>query len=350
MRSSNAKAAITGRVRRNVVRIAGLALATALAIGLDVLTARVALPSSAAPGSEDPWTVLTMAPDGSWGTATDSSSSRAIARALADCKTMSGLPIGCGAKFTAIRAGWSLGLRCGTDNILVAARTLADAERAALQRETELRERYVPGLPRCLRVVTVDPDGTADAPSLRAAGRAVGAGAELLIWKTITVGVHRGVNAYRKAFDAAGVKVGETADEIIGRPVFSYEPVRKSLDLVLLSVTDLGLPTDSVSLAEVYRRAAQLGLEPCPGEAALQLRLDYRDQPLGEFLNIAMDPVKTYDGVPTTLTLGNGGAGLVLIGRDGRSDFLVPANWRFVFALPRLEQAARPAAINSRSR
>src|SRR5688572_16968672 len=215
MTALEVKAATVSGFGRGLRRTAWIVLACLLAVSLDVLGSRIALPNPVVPGSEAPWTVLTMAPDGSWGTATDSNSSRAIARAIADCKTMSGAPIGCGAKFTAIRAGWSLGLRCGTDSILVAARTLGETERAAMQRETELRERYVPGLPPCLRVVTVDPDGTAEAPALRSTGKIPGAAAELPIWRTITIGAHRGVNGYREALNAAGTKVGETADEIL---------------------------------------------------------------------------------------------------------------------------------------
>jgi hypothetical protein len=52
------------------------------------------------------------------------------------------------------------------------------------------------------------------------------------------------------------------------------------------------------------------------------LRLDYRDQPLGEALNIAMEPVATYSGNPTILSLVNLGSGLALIGGDGRSEFI----------------------------
>ena len=70
----------------------------------------------------------------------------------------------------------------------------------------------------------------------------------------------------------------------------------------------------------------------CPAEVALQLRLDYRDQPLGEALTIAMDPVSTYAGEPTILSLVNWGTGLALLGGTGRSDFMVPPSLRFVFA------------------
>jgi hypothetical protein len=78
------------------------------------------------------------------------------------------------------------------------------------------------------------------------------------------------------------------------------------------------------------------------------LRLDYRNQPLGEILDIAMEPVATYGGEPTILTLANWGTGLLLIGRDGRSESMVFRKSRFVFALPtkgRLEALRSPQIV-----
>jgi hypothetical protein len=68
---------------------------------------------------------------------------------------------GCGAMFKTIQAGWSLGIRCGGENIVVAEKTLAGAEQAARGREVELRQLYVPDMPSCRRVVAVDPTGSA---------------------------------------------------------------------------------------------------------------------------------------------------------------------------------------------
>ena len=72
----------------------------------------------------------------------------------------------------------------------------------------------------------------------------------------------------------------------------------------------------------------------CPAEVGPQLRLDYRDQPLGESLIIAMEPVNTFSGEPTILSLVNWGTGLALLGGAGQPDFMVHGYLRFVFALP----------------
>ena len=134
------------------------------------LAATLATPLTATPAvADDQWTVLTMAPDGSWGAATASPIGRAIAFAIVNCKIDYQRDIGCGAYLSSIQAGWSLGIRCGRENIVVAEKTLGDAEQAATRREAELRRLYVPDMPSCRRVVTVDTSGTIIVP--RATGR-----------------------------------------------------------------------------------------------------------------------------------------------------------------------------------
>src|SRR5215467_14242038 len=158
--------------------------------------------------------------------------------------------------------------------------------------------------------------------------------AHFQIWRTITLGAYKGVDAYRDALDSARIKIGNSADEILGRPAFPYEKMKTHVELTVLSAAELGVEADESSLSDVYERARQAGLELCPAEVGPQLRLDYRNQPLGETLDIAMEPVATYSGDPTILTLVNWGTGLLLIGRDGRSESMVARTSRFVFALP----------------
>jgi hypothetical protein len=153
-------------------------------------------------------------------------------------------------------------------------------------------------------------------------------------WRTITLGTYKGVDAYRDALDLARINIGDSADEILGRPAFPYARTKVDVELAVLSAADLGVESDQSSLAEVYQRAREAGLELCPAEVGPQLRSDYRNQPLGEALDIAMEPVATYGGDPTILTLVNWGTGLLLIGRDGRPESMVFRKSRFVFALP----------------
>jgi hypothetical protein len=176
----------------------------------------------------------------------------------------------------------------------------------------------------------------------------IGTQGRFQIWRTTTLGSHKGVDSYRDALDAAKMKIGDAADEILGRPAFYYVRQKTEVELTLVSVAELGVEKES-PLSEVYQQATQFGLTLCPAEVGPQLRLDYRDQPVGESLLIAMEPVKTYYGEPTILSLMNFGSGLALVGSDGRAESMVSGYLRFVFALPKriVQMDERPVASTS---
>jgi hypothetical protein len=155
----------------------------------------------------------------------------------------------------------------------------------------------------------------------------------------ITIGEYKGVNALRAAIDASPCRIGlgDSADEILGRPAFPYSKTRRQLDLVVVSVAALGFDADGAALRDVYRRAVRIGLELCPAEVGPMLRLAYLDQPIGESLHIAMRPVSTYDGELVDLTLLNGGAGLLLIGGEANPDLVLDGTTRLVFVRPGLD-------------
>jgi hypothetical protein len=104
------------------------------------------------------WTVTTLARDGSWGVATESSLARAIGLAIGRCKAMSVPQSDCGAQFTIIRAGWTLALLCGEHKVLAAAKHYHEAWRDA-QLRIDLKKAYLPELPPCRQIINVDPAG-----------------------------------------------------------------------------------------------------------------------------------------------------------------------------------------------
>ena len=172
---------------------------------------------------------------------------------------------------------------------------------------------------------------------------------ETPIWKTITVGGSKGVNAMRPAIETApcSIWISEEADEILGRPAFPFIKAPVELDLIVLSVSELGFgnPASSddaelgasiqVSLHDIYVRAVSLGFELCPAEVGPALRLDYLDQPLGEFLHIAMKPVARYTGELVNFVIGGGGLELLLVGSNGDPDVIQLGVISFVFVRPR---------------
>ncbi len=171
------------------------------------------------------------------------------------------------------------------------------------------------------------------------------------LWKTINIGTFRSVIDLREALEASECgaatpinstnlaraatvpcKLGDSANEILGRPGFELSGTPSEIELVLVSGKDLGFrPGSEPALSEIYERAESLGFALCPPEAGPQLRLQYTNQKIGEFLPIAMRAIQNYAGELTILSVGNGGTGLLLVGSSGNPDARIQASTYFVF-------------------
>ena len=171
-------------------------------------------------------------------------------------------------------------------------------------------------------------------PSAQASQQPIKSALDIAPWKTITIGTFAGSITLRNALDGMGCNVGGQAAEILARPAFTVSSQALQVELVTVSPAQLGLTSDTVTLANVYARARQLGFEIAAAEIGPQLRIQYLDQPMGEFLTIGMEPIRTWGGELVILNVANGGAGLILIGQDGRAGAEIPAATRFVFARP----------------
>jgi uncharacterized protein YjiS (DUF1127 family) len=169
--------------------------------------------------------------------------------------------------------------------------------------------------------------------------------ADIPVWKTIAIGTFTDLFALRRAMVAVGCGMPNLADEIIARPAFTLSGKKAEVELLAVSPAELGFQGETATLRDIYAHAQRLGLRLSPAEVAPQLRLQYFDQPIGEFLLIAMEPIKTWAGKPVILTVANGGAGLILIGQDGQDDLEVPVTSRFVFVRPNLSNPVEPAAF-----
>jgi uncharacterized protein YjiS (DUF1127 family) len=169
--------------------------------------------------------------------------------------------------------------------------------------------------------------------------------ADIPVWKTIAIGTFKDLFALHRAMAAVGCSVGKSADEILARPAFTLSGKKAEVELLAVSPAELGFQGETATLRDIYAHAQRLGLRLSPAEVAPQLRLQYFDQPIGEFLVVAMDPIRTWAGKPVILTVANGGAGLILIGQDGQDDLEVPVTSRFIFVRPDLSSSAEAAAF-----
>ena len=149
--------------------------------------------------------------------------------------------------------------------------------------------------------------------------------------KTITLGTHKDADALRKALKRQGYVIGPWADDILGKPSFTVCPYEIEVDLVAASVAELGFG-NGTSYKDIRARALELELDLCPAEVGPQLRLQYNDQPLGDWLRIAMQPIADSDGHLGIFAVGHDYVQPCLRGGDdGRPETFWSAGERFVF-------------------
>ena len=158
----------------------------------------------------------------------------------------------------------------------------------------------------------------------------VRSGSDVAVWRTITIGTFADSSALLSALRAIGCDIGDSTAILAGRG-FTVSGTKKEVKLLTVSATELGFFGGTASLQKIYERAQRLGFGLAPAEIAPQLRLQYLDQPIGEFLIIGMEPIRKWTGESVILTVANGGAGLVLIGQDVSADAEIPVTSRFVF-------------------
>lgn len=159
--------------------------------------------------------------------------------------------------------------------------------------------------------------------------------AEIHDWKPIKLGLYRETRTLGIALEQAGCVVGSDADAMLNSGAFPLAHAPREIDLVVVSVAQLGFPREA-SRAAIFARVKDLGLQLCPPEVGPLLRLQYPEQPPGEFLRVAMEPVRLANGELQDFIVGNGGgAGQVLVGAAARSDQTLSWNVLLVFARDR---------------
>ncbi len=113
------------------------------------------------------------------------------------------------------------------------------------------------------------------------------------VWDTVTLGFLKSPSVYRAALKESRYCIGDYADQILNK--MKVSETETQVDLVVKTVAELGFK-GGANRDAIYARAKELGLELCPAEVGPALRLAYQDQPNGEWLRIAMEPISDSGG------------------------------------------------------
>jgi hypothetical protein len=149
-------------------------------------------------------------------------------------------------------------------------------------------------------------------------------------FKNIRLGTLKDAKAIRKAIADAGGRIGDWANDILGQPAFTVATKETEVELIVAAVAELGFK-DGAKYSDICERAKELGLGLCPAEVGPQLRLQYTNQPNGEWLRIAMEPITDSVGGLNLFSVGCYDGELWLNGYDGRPDYFWYGYNRFVF-------------------
>lgn len=160
---------------------------------------------------------------------------------------------------------------------------------------------------------------------------------QLHIWKTIKLGTGlKTADDFRKSLKDGGNRIGDWANDLLGKPEFTNSVSKEEVevDLVILTTAQL-TGKNSGTTAEVFAGAERLGLKKCPAEVGPQLRLQYKDQPLNEWLLIGMELLRLSDGHLRVFGVAHGGDGLWLDSDYDYPGYVWGAGARWVFVRPR---------------
>lgn len=149
------------------------------------------------------------------------------------------------------------------------------------------------------------------------------------IWKTITIGtIPR--EKFTPTLKERGMNVSDWPADMMKQDAFTVVSQEEQIDLVVVSVRDLGFDK-ATRYDAICQRAEERGLELCPPEVGPQLRLQYLDQPLGEWLVIAMEAIRDSIGGLSVFCVAHSDDGLWLSRRYGFPGLCWLPDDRFVF-------------------
>lgn len=122
-------------------------------------------------------------------------------------------------------------------------------------------------------------------------------------WKTINLGTDiKDADGFCRAIIDANMSISSWANDIIGKPEFKVVAEEIEIELVKITVGNLGFE-NGAQRNQIYERAQELGLKLCPAEVGPQLRLQYKNQEPGEEIFVGMEPIRASDGFPNIFSV-----------------------------------------------
>jgi len=132
---------------------------------------------------------------------------------------------------------------------------------------------------------------------------------QFAVWKTVKIGVYKNLDAVTTMLTK--FKVSGWAKDILGKPVFTLAQVEEEdIDLAVATVKQL-TGKDRATTKEIFDAIKRVG-DLVPAEVGPALREQYLDQPNGEWLRIAMEPIEDSDGNLSVFSVGCSDSGLWL--------------------------------------
>ena len=154
-------------------------------------------------------------------------------------------------------------------------------------------------------------------------------------WKAVKLGTGlKTAEEFRRVLRDGEFRLSDWASDILGKPALKAADEETEVDLVKATVAELGFKKGA-RYDQIYERAKEPGLELCPPEVGPQLRLQYQDQPNGEWIVVAMEPIIDSDGCPRVFNVERIGSELWLSSYWGRPDGFWDPDCRWVFCRPR---------------
>ena len=152
------------------------------------------------------------------------------------------------------------------------------------------------------------------------------------IWKTIKLGTgFKTSSDFQKALKDRNYRITYWGNNILTNSNFTVSDTEREIDLVNVSIEELGLSREKLTKKIIYNRALELGLELCPAEVGPQLRLQYPNQPKNEMLIAAMKLI-TISGI---FGIGSDNSNLWLFANFGAYDNIQVDIHRWLFVQSR---------------